>query len=239
MMSDHEATQDGGGFDRLKERLRVLLSGEYDDLARYARHVEVLSYRLAEEEPPPGDDHRAATAVLTRLKRAMLAEERALDRLADLSGGSGDAAPTGAAAGPGTAPSGTGPPATAPPGTGAPAVVSAPGSGVPDEAVERAVRLRDRVGSLAERPQGVDDLPRVLGWLDRELLGLLDDLGVAVVADEGRVDPARHEVVDTRVAGAGESADHIAATVQVGYCTDDHLVRPQKVIAFVAGEPQW
>lgn len=234
MMSDHEATQDGGGFDRLKERLRVLLSGEYDDLARYARHVEVLSYRLAEEEPPPGDDHRAATAVLTRLKRAMLAEERALERLTDLAGGSGEAAPTGAAAGPVTASSGT-----APPGTGAPAVVSGPRGGVPDEAVDRAVRLRDRVGSLAERPQGVDDLPRVLGWLDRELLGLLDDLGVTVVADEGRVDPARHEVVDTRVAGAGESADHIAATVQVGYCTDDHLVRPQKVIAFVAGEPQW
>lgn len=236
MMSDHATPHDAGGFDRFKERLRVLLSGEYDDLARYARHVEVLSYRLAEEEPPPGDgDRGAGTAVLTRLKRAMLAEERALDRLADLAEGSDDTAPTGAAGGRDAASSGTATP-TARPGAGA---LAGPGGGVPDEAVERAVRLRDRVGSLAERPQGVDDLPRVLGWLDRELLGLLDDLGVTVVADEGRVDPARHEVVDTRVAGAGESADHIAATVQVGYRTDDHLVRPQKVIAFVAGEPQW
>lgn len=209
------------GFDRFLDRVRSVFSGDLAEIDRYAAHVEDLAHELA-GEPDPGPVGSSKHPTLTRLKRAMLAQERALERVRNLAGDtaaeSTKGVPDGAAATPAPTP--------------APVQIA-------DDVFDRAMRLRDRVESLAERPDDIKDLPRVLGWLDRELLGLLEDLGASVIDDEGEVDPGRHEVVDVRRAGPDDPVDHIAATVQVGYATDDHLLRTQKVIAFVQEPSSW
>lgn len=105
--------------------------------------------------------------------------------------------------------------------------------GVPP-VVERTIRFRDTIGSLV-----VDDEEdrRFYGWLDREIVRILELLEVTVIDDNGGdpVDDRRHEIIDVTSPADGATVGTIAETVRAGYRYHDLLVRPQEIIAFEEG----
>jgi hypothetical protein len=105
------------------------------------------------------------------------------------------------------------------------------------DVVQSLISLADDVAELAGQAaesEAADNLLRLTQWRVDQVLA---DCGVRVVADEGRVDPARHEVAGTRPAGADGTAGWIAATVRRGYRRDGELIRPQQVVAYTSELP--
>jgi len=118
-------------------------------------------------------------------------------------------------------------PAEAPP--AAPAdLPPAPGEDVVQSLIGLADDVAELAGQAAEN-EAAGNLLRLAQWrVDR----VLADCGVAVLADEGPVDPARHMVAGTRPAGTDGTAGWIAATVRRGYLRNGELIRPQQVVAY-------
>jgi len=101
--------------------------------------------------------------------------------------------------------------------------------------VRELIGLADDLLALAEKAAGPG--PRTIGSLQRRVDRLLADCGVRILRDDGPVVASRHEVVGTRAAGADDTEGWIAATIRRGYLHDDQLIRPQLVVAYVAGPP--
>lgn len=116
--------------------------------------------------------------------------------------------------------------------------------GTPEGVVRSLIGLADDLAGLAERAGGdtaagesaagesaAGTALRLAQWRVDQVLA---ECGVQPVRDEGPVEPARHEVVGVRPAGADGSAGWIAATVRPGYMADGQLIRPQQVVAYAA-----
>ena len=103
--------------------------------------------------------------------------------------------------------------------------------------VRGLIGLADILLDLTERPTGPEPGLRTLLLVQRRVDRLLTACGVRIVADEGLVTPARHEVVGTRPADEKGAEGWIAATIRRGYLHDDRLIRPQQVVAFAGGGP--
>ena len=128
------------------------------------------------------------------------------------------------------------PPAGSPRGQASPARPAAAAGPSPD-IVRGLIGLADILLDLTERPTGPEPGLRTLLLVQRRVDRLLTACGVRIVADEGLVTPARHEVVGTRPADEKGAEGWIAATIRRGYLHDDRLIRPQQVVAFAAGGP--
>jgi hypothetical protein len=94
---------------------------------------------------------------------------------------------------------------------------------------ERLISLRDRL------TLGAGQTPSA-GWLDREAVAALQEIGVSEILDDGPVDPNRHEVVDVRITSDPGLNEHIAATARPGYMAEEHVVRSQQVVVWVQGD---
>jgi hypothetical protein len=100
---------------------------------------------------------------------------------------------------------------------------------------EHLMRLVDRLGgALAAR----DDPDPLLGWLHRQLVEALGTEGISLIQEDGRFDPDRHEVIDTRPATRPDQADRISGTVRPGFRLGPQVIRPQQVVVWAAGEEQ-
>lgn len=131
------------------------------------------------------------------------------------------------------------PPAAGPPAVTADAAATAgpPAAGPPPDIVQGLIGLADALLDLTEHPSGPGSSVRTLRLVQRRVDRLLTDCGVRIVRDEGPVVPARHEVVGARPAAEGGAEGWIAATVRRGYLHGDRLIRPQQVVAYIAGKP--
>jgi hypothetical protein len=94
---------------------------------------------------------------------------------------------------------------------------------------ERLISLRDRLAL------GAGQVPSA-GWLDREAIAALQEMGVSEIVDDGPVDLNRHEVVDVRITSDPGLNEHIATTVRPGYMAEGHVVRSQQVVAWVLSD---
>ena len=100
-----------------------------------------------------------------------------------------------------------------------------PGSPVPALLIE----FRDRISANSGHLPSAE-------WIDRQLLKALRGMGVSTIEDDGAVDPRWHEVLEAQPTSDPEIDRHIAATVRPGYRTQNELIRPQQVIAWVVDE---
>lgn len=99
------------------------------------------------------------------------------------------------------------------------------------------IGLADDVAELSGRDWTAEAAARALRLIQWRVDKVLAECGVEVLADEGLVDPARHEVVGAEPASADAMADRIAATVRRGYLHGDELIRPQQVVAYITTKP--
>ena len=112
-----------------------------------------------------------------------------------------------------------------------------PAAGPPPAIVQGLIGLADALVDLTRHPSGPESGVRTLELVQRRVDRLLTDCGVRIVLDEGPVVPSRHEVVGARPAGEHGAEGWIAATVRQGYLHGDQLIRPQQVVAYIAGQP--
>jgi len=131
--------------------------------------------------------------------------------------------------GPAPEPPAPGPPAPEPPAPGPPAIEP------PPDVVRDLIGLADDLVALAEKTSGTGPSPGALQLLKRRVDRLLDACGVQILSETGPVVASRHEVIEVRTAGAGDTEGWIASTVRRGYLHGDRLIRPQQVVAYAAG----
>jgi len=99
----------------------------------------------------------------------------------------------------------------------------------PSPAVTRLIDVRDHVfGNAAPSAE-------LNAWLYARLGNALGDLGVATLEAAGAVDWTFQEVVGTRATTDKALDQTVAATVRPGYRFGETVLRPQQVIAYVAG----
>jgi hypothetical protein len=97
----------------------------------------------------------------------------------------------------------------------------------PSPTAAALMHLVDRVGAAASGRENPDPL---ISWLNRQLVAVLAGEGVTLIDDDGRFDPTRHEVVDTRTAERADQSDCISATVRPGFVSGRRVLRPQQVV---------
>ena len=103
---------------------------------------------------------------------------------------------------------------------------AAPPPNPSDRAALTLVDLRDRLRVLGAPDSGY-------GWVVERLGEALDQLDVIEFQDEGRTDPARHQVMDRRPADTAHPAGTIARSVRSGLLLSGRVLRPQQVVVFV------
>ncbi len=104
----------------------------------------------------------------------------------------------------------------------------------PPDVVRGLIRLADDLTELIRHASAPESGQHPLRLVEHQVNRLLIGCGVVILRDEGPVVSTRHEVVDTRQAGANDTRDWIATTVRPGYLYGDQLIRPQQVVAYTA-----
>lgn len=100
------------------------------------------------------------------------------------------------------------------------------------------IDLADRLDEvLAQRDEPGADVIPVLAWARGQVDSLLALAELTVCADEGAIDPQRHQVIGTVATDDPALAGQIAATARVGYLWRGRLVRPQAVQMFACTDP--
>jgi hypothetical protein len=123
------------------------------------------------------------------------------------------------------------PPPLEPPASDPPAIEP------PPDVLRDLIGLADDLVALAEKTSGSGPSPGTLRLLQRRVDRLLDACGVQILSETGPVVASRHEVIEVRTAGTGDTEGWIASTVRRGYLHGDRLIRPQQVVAYAAGPP--
>jgi hypothetical protein len=114
----------------------------------------------------------------------------------------------------------------------------APAPRAPTRAALTLAELRDRARVLAEPSGEGEDTSGEgrLGWVIERLDEALHQLGVAEYLDDGRVDLARHQVIDRRPADPRHPSGTIASSVRSGLLLSGEVLRPQQVVVY-ANQP--
>lgn len=98
----------------------------------------------------------------------------------------------------------------------------------PPPLVPELIDMADRIAGLRDRLD-----PPVARWLLERVSGMLADLGVRDIHEDGEVDPGRHDVQAVRRTDDPRLIGRIAETVRPGYVWRDRILRPQQVVAYV------
>jgi GrpE len=116
-----------------------------------------------------------------------------------------------------------------------PAAASMPAPRAPTRAALTLAELRDRLRVLAAPSGDVanGEDPGRLGWVIERLDEALHQLGVAEYLDDGRVDLARHQVINRRPADSRHPSGTIASSVRSGLLLSGEVLRPQQVVVYV------
>lgn len=102
--------------------------------------------------------------------------------------------------------------------------------------IRTLIDMADRIAMLSGEP-GPERAAAVTRWLSLRLTELLHAHDVEIIDDEGAFDPERHEIVSVETTPDDALVGHIRETVRPGYRLLDQTLRPQHVIAYVAGLP--
>jgi len=104
----------------------------------------------------------------------------------------------------------------------------------PTRAALTLAELRDRLRVLAAPSGDIADggAPDRLGWVIERLDEALQQLGVAEYLDNGRLDLARHQVIDRRPADSRHPGGTIASSVRSGLLLSGEVLRPQQVVVY-------